>query len=142
MEESMKAMMLAAAVILFAGSASADTLKLTLTETVHDIEQNWVLEDVSAGKQAPLTARSEDGAEMRLEVTVTLLEQDMVLFDLLISERPPTPEGEEPARWKEVCAPRIQVLAGEQASVRQGRSTSEGDDYTKVELVYERARRF
>lgn len=138
----MKAFLLVPLVFVITGHAAADTLTLTLTESSHGIEQTWVLEDVSPGKLTPLTARAEDGAEVRLEVTVALLEQDMLLFDLLISERPATPEGEEPAPWKEVCGPRIQVLAGKVASIRQGRETPEGKDYVQVELQYDIPRTF
>lgn len=138
----MRAFLLAAAVSMLAGPAGADTLKLTLVETTHAIDQSWVLEDVSPGKLAPLTARAEDGSEVRLEVTVTLLEQDMLLFDLMVSERPPTPEGEEPAPWTEVSRPRIQVLDGKVASIQQGRETQEGADHVRVELKYDIARTF
>jgi len=138
----MTVLVLAAVAIGIAAPARADTLRLALTETAHDIEQEWVLEDVSPGAQAPLTARAGDGTEVRLEITATLLGQDMVQLDLVISERAAAPEGGEPPPWAVVSRPRIQVLAGRPAAVRVGRETPDGEDYVEVELQYDRPRRF
>lgn len=128
-------------VLLAPGLALADDLELCFLASGGDGEFRWTLHDVEAGTLPATTVTTSSGERYRIRVEMEFTADDAVLLTFGVStvlseEGPDSANKTVTTKEKWLSSPRVQVPKGEEASIRQGEATRQGESASRFIEVH------